>query len=89
MSLTQEDLLQIRSIVEDVVTPLRGDIEALNNDIKEIYKMISDLQVEVAELKNTIAGPDSLQRMTTEQKIIRAYSDIVAVAKQAGVTLPR
>lgn len=45
MSLTQEDLLQIRTLVREEVTsvvsrelePLRGEIQALRNDIKEIY----------------------------------------------------
>jgi hypothetical protein len=39
MSLTHEDLSQIRSMFEEFVTPLRGEIEALHNDIKEIYDM--------------------------------------------------
>lgn len=42
MSLTHDDLQAIRNIVEVTVNPLRGDIEALNNDIKEIYAIISD-----------------------------------------------
>jgi hypothetical protein len=46
MSLTQDDLLQIRGVVEGVVEPLRGDIEALNNDVKEIYGMISEMQAD-------------------------------------------
>lgn len=40
MNLTSEDLAQIRSVIEDVVFPLRGEIEALRNDIKDIYDML-------------------------------------------------
>jgi hypothetical protein len=44
MSLSYDDLQAIRTIVEETVNPLRGDIEALSNDVKDIYEMISDLQ---------------------------------------------
>ena len=43
MSLSYDDLQAIRTIVEETVKPLRGDIEALSNDIKDIYKMIGNL----------------------------------------------
>ena len=54
MSLTTGDLQQIRNIVQEVVRsdvaqmldsrlkPLKGEIKALRNDIKEIYIMIAD-----------------------------------------------
>lgn len=39
MSLSYEELQAIRKIVEETVNPIKGDIEALSNDIKEIYEM--------------------------------------------------
>jgi hypothetical protein len=41
MSLTFDDLQAIRTIVEETVDPIKGDIEALSNDIKEIYGYVS------------------------------------------------
>jgi len=42
MSLTNEDLMQIRGIVDDVVQrhirPIQGELDALRNDISEIYE---------------------------------------------------
>ncbi len=82
MSLSQEDLQAIRTIVEETVNPLRGDIEALNNDIKEIYVMISDLQ------KKALSA-NQFQKLSLEEKLLKLNSELLAAAKQAGITLPR
>ncbi|HEY4964594.1 MAG TPA: hypothetical protein VIH90_07950 [Candidatus Saccharimonadales bacterium] len=42
MSLTSDDLRQIRSIVESAISPLQDEITALRSDIKEIYDMLFD-----------------------------------------------
>lgn len=44
MSLTVTDLHDIRSIMREEMTPLVGRVEALENDIKEIYYMLRDIQ---------------------------------------------
>lgn len=41
MSLTAEDLLSIRAIVKDEINPLDGRLEAVENDVKEIYDILS------------------------------------------------
>lgn len=82
MSLTYDDLQAIRKIVEETVNPLRGDIEALNNDIKEIYAMISDLQGRTIPNKQ-------FQKLSLEEKLLKLNSELLAAAKQAGITLPR
>lgn len=59
MSLNSNDLLEIRTIIEsaltkqtnEVIMPLRGELEALRNDIKDIYKMIAELQRDMAPNK--------------------------------------
>jgi len=51
MSLTTTDLEDIRKIIEselakrinEIIMPLQGELEAIRNDIIEIYFMISDL----------------------------------------------
>ena len=44
MSLSSEDLLQIRAIMREEmkleIEPLKGEIAAIRNDIKEIYDII-------------------------------------------------
>ncbi len=88
MSLSQQDLLQIREIVEGVfdrkIEPItakleviEGKLEALENDIKEIYGMISELQ----------HPADDSNGLTIEEKIRRAHKDLLLIAKQAGVSL--
>ncbi|HUD06929.1 MAG TPA: hypothetical protein VMR34_03520 [Candidatus Saccharimonadales bacterium] len=44
MSLTTTDRVDIRSILKEEIKPLQGDLKALTNDIKEIYRMISSLE---------------------------------------------
>ena len=82
MSLTSEDLLQIRTIVSEVVEPLRGEIEALSNDVKEIYNMISEMQ-------STTFTDKTFQKRSIEEKLLTLNAELLAAAKQAGIKLPR
>lgn len=82
MSLTQSDLQEIRSIVQSAIEPLANEIKALRNDIKEIYGMIAALQ------KSTITDKE-FGRRTLEEKLLTLNAELLAAAKQAGVTLPR
>lgn len=81
MSLSYDDLQAIRKIVEETISPVRGDIEALGNDIKDIYEMI-------VELQKRPESSASFQKLNIEKKILRLHSELVEAAKQAGVTLP-
>ncbi len=98
MSLTHDDLSQIRTIVRDEVRsivreevdsvltqklkPIEGEIQALRNDIKEIYAMIAKLE------KGTITDR-SFEKLTLEEKLLHLNAELLAAAKQAGITLPR
>ena len=82
MSLTTDDLQDIQTIIKDEINPLRGDIEALSNDIKEIYEMISELQ------SSTITDK-SFKKKSLEDKLLTVNAELLAMAKQAGITLPR
>lgn len=81
MSLSNEDLQAIRQVVQEVITPLEGKLEALENDVKEIYSMISDLQ------KNPKIK-DSIQRPSLEEKLLSLHEDLIEAASQAGIILP-
>jgi uncharacterized Fe-S cluster-containing radical SAM superfamily enzyme len=81
MSLTYDDLQAIRKIVEETVSPIKGELESFGNDIKEIYEMLADVQ------KNS-KSRQSFQKLSLEEKIVNLHTDLVEAAKQAGVTLP-
>lgn len=81
MSLSYDDLQSIRKIVEETVDPIKGDLNALGNDVKEIYAMISDLQ-------KSPSGKRSFQNLSLEKKILNLHANLVEAARQAGVTLP-
>lgn len=86
MSLTQSDLREIRTIVQSVVEPLieplANEIKALRNDIKEIYDMIAELQ------KSAITD-EEFKKRTLEEKLLTLNAELLAAAKQAGISLPR
>jgi hypothetical protein len=82
MSLSYDDLQAIRTIVEETVNPLRGDIEALSKDIKDTYEVI-------AKLQNSQAPDKQFQKLNLEAKLLKLNSELLAAAKQAGITLPR
>ena len=90
MSLTTNDLEEIRNIVEsalnkqnvEVIKPLQGELIAIRNDIKDIYFMISALQ------HSTITDKD-FKKLTLEKKLLTLNAELINAAKQAGITLPR
>ena len=90
MSLTTNDLEEIRNIVEsglnkqnvEVIKPIQGELIAIRNDIKDIYCMISDLQ------HSTITDKD-FKKLTLEKKLLTLNAELLSAAKQAGITLPR
>jgi hypothetical protein len=94
MSLSNDDLQAIREIVKyEVSTIVRstiqeelsstnGELEALRNDIKGIYDMIADLQGRATPSKQ-------FQKLSLEQKLLKLNSELLAAAKQAGISLPR
>jgi hypothetical protein len=90
MSLTANDLNEIRSIIEsaltrqssEVIEPLRNELQALRSDIKEIYDMLSELQKE-------ITPDEQFSKLSLEQKLLKLNAELLAAAKQAGISLPR
>jgi hypothetical protein len=70
MSLTTNDLDEIRNIIESALTrqtdvaikPIQDEIEALRNDIAEIYEMIADLK------HATVTDP-TFKKLSIEKKL--------------------
>ncbi len=81
MSLSGEDLQAIRKIVEETVISLKGELEALRNDMKEIYTMLAVIHM-------NSSSKQSFQKLNVEEKLLNLHSDLLEAAKQAGVTLP-
>ncbi|MES2971289.1 MAG: hypothetical protein V4702_03150 [Patescibacteria group bacterium] len=90
MSLIQNDLREIRTIVHSVVqevvepliTPLSNEIQVLRNDIKEIYDMLSELQ-------STKITDKEFKKRSLEEKLLTLNAELLAAAKQADISLPR
>lgn len=86
MSLTDDDIHKLRLIVREEITqaiePIKGEISALRADIKEIYEML-------AELQSSTITDKSFARKSLEDKLLTLNAELLAAAKQAGITLPR
>lgn len=74
----QSDMREAKSILHS----LDDRVQLLEVDVKEIYHMIADLQKQKA-------ATTGFAKLPLEKKILKAYADIVAMAKEAGVSLPR
>jgi len=89
MSLTSSDLEEIRNIIDsalfkqtqDIIQPIQNELEAIRNDLKDIYDMIAELQSKPQNSK--------FDKLPLENKILLLHEQLVAAAKQAGVTLPK
>lgn len=82
MSLTQSDLQQIEAIFDKKLDPVFGELQALREDIKEIYIMIAKLE------SGTILNKE-FNKKSLEEKLLTLNSELLVAAKQAGITLPR
>lgn len=106
MSLTTEDISQIRTVIREEVREivhdevqteiqkevrplarkideLAGNVEALENDIKEIYQMLKDMQGAVITSDKTFA------KLDLEEKVLKLNAELLVAANQAGIKLPR
>lgn len=87
MSLTNEDLLQISRLFDEAfeknVAPIKGELEALRNDIKDIYGMIANLG------KHSVLIDASFTKLPVKEQILQLNAALVALAQKEGITLPR
>lgn len=66
--------------IDDLDDKLSGKVEAVENDIKELYAMVAILQ--------NVSMPDKkFAKLSLEQKILQTHAEVVALARQAGVKL--
>lgn len=69
--------------IERRFNSLDGRATALENDVKSIYFMLSKLE------KNSVFTSKAFRKLTLEAKLVRVNADLLAAAKEAGITLPR
>lgn len=86
MSLTNEDFARIEAILDRKLEPVLGELQALRNDIKDIYVMIANLEKKIGQ--KSILDPAFLE-LPDEEQLLRLNATLLAMAKRLGVTLPR
>jgi len=59
---------------------IREEVEALEKDVREIYRMLSRLQ------KNVFTDKQ-FKKLNLEQQLATINAELISVAKQAGITL--
>jgi len=87
MSLTQNDLMQIRFIIHEAVDPLNGKIEALQNDVKDIYFMLAD-HGKILSQHTKQLSQHGKQLSQQSKHIQKLDTSINYLAEKQGVALP-
>jgi hypothetical protein len=81
-----EVALVVRPIVQEEAEKstavLSGKLDALENDIKELYFMVDRLE------KGFVTDP-SFKKLPEEEQILRVNAWLIEFAKRKGVALPR
>ncbi len=67
--------------VKQILHTMDGRMEALENDVRELYGMVADLQK--AKKEN-----HKFNKLPLEKKILQTHAELLLVAKEAGVVLP-
>lgn len=82
ISRVEDDLSTVKQDIRSVnktLDSLDGRIQALEADIREIYLMLARRD----------AGDPTFSKLTLEKKLLQLNTNLLATAKQAGITLPR
>ena len=80
MALTNDDKQWIKGAIADGV--VEGRLQALTNDIKEIYDVIYGKP-------NKSFMSASFAKMSSKEKLLVMNEELLKMAKDAGVVLPR
>jgi predicted nucleic acid-binding Zn-ribbon protein len=72
----------VNTRIDGLDQKLSGKVEALENDIKDIYVLL-------AKHKTTITMDDQFFDLDMKKKILRLNEELLLTAKQAGIALPR
>lgn len=64
--------------LEEKTDSIDGRLQAVEADIKELYHIVADQKT-----------PGKFAKLTAEQKVIKTYQDVLALAKELNITLPQ
>lgn len=81
----QEDVRVLKDDMREVkssLSMLNGRVEALENDVKELYKLQNGHD-------NLTLVDKKFAKLPIEEKILVFNAELLKMAKQAGITLPR
>jgi len=82
---TQELQTEVRAgfaAVNKRLDDLSGKVEALESDIKELYEI-------TVRLEHGTVADRKFAKLSLEKKLLTLNAELLAAAKQAGITLPR
>lgn len=92
VAVLKSDVATLKSDVIDLKTGMRqvkgslssleGKVEALEADVKEIYQMLAEQQKRDTPSKQ-------FSKLTIEEKLLKLNDELLAAAKEAGISLPR
>ena len=85
LGLVEEDVSSLKSEMREVKDRLgrvEGELQALTNDIKEIYDVIYGKP-------NKSFMSASFAKMSSKEKLLLINEELLKIAKDAGVVLPR
>lgn len=74
----QQDMREVKGTLKNI----DDRVTTMENDIKEIYYMIANLQ------KTQSAGK-KFSKLSLEQKLLKINQELLIAAKEAGIELPR
>jgi hypothetical protein len=69
------------SLTKQTQIRLEVRIDALENDVREIYSMLVGVQKDKS-------ASNKFAKKSIEEKILQTHSELMLVAKEAGVVLP-
>ncbi|TAH32036.1 hypothetical protein EYC58_05185 [Candidatus Saccharibacteria bacterium] len=72
--------------IDEKIDTLSGQSEAIGNDVRAIYFMISDMTKRIDQ--KSLLDPNFL-KLPEKEQLLRLNDVLLATAKRLGVTLPR
>jgi hypothetical protein len=86
MSLTSSDLQNIENISD-----VNGDSIAsdLDERLVTLYGDLLEIRQQITQWDKNRSNVEEICKSSLDEKIVESYKEILSIAKQAGVTLPR
>lgn len=90
------DLKDDVRVLKSDVRELKDDVHILKDDMRQVKTSLQNLEgrvealeADVKEIYNMLAPDAKFAKLSLEKKLLKLNGDLLAAAKQAGITLPR